>query len=97
MAKDAANERAKPQYEFVQPFWLVRAESQYEMSNMTLQPYRVPVGKSSVVVPILSNHVPLKNGDTLVICQAPGVQHKFNVPDNAEECELPKRKARRQQ
>ena len=97
MAKDAANERAKPQYEFVQPFWLVKAESQYDMSNMTLQPYRVPVGKSSVVVPILSNRVPLKNGDTLTIFQAPGVKHKFNVPDDAEECELPKRKARRQQ
>lgn len=97
MAKAAANERAKPQYEFVQPFWLVQAVLQYEMSNMTLQPYRVPVGKSSVVVPILSNRVPLKNGDTLTIFQAPGVKHKFNVPDNVEECELPKRKARKQQ
>ena len=97
MAKDAANERAKPQYEFVRPFWLVRAESQYEMSNMTLQPYRVPVGRSSVVVPVLSNHVPLKSGDTLTIFQAPAAKHKFHVPDNAEECELPKRKARKQQ
>ena len=97
MAKDAANERGKPQYEFLSPFWLVTAESQYEKSNMTLQPYRVPVGKSSVVVPILSNHVPLKSGDTLTIFQAPAVKHKFHVPDNAEECELPKRKARRQQ
>ena len=97
LAKDPQNERSKPQREFIAPFWLVKPEWQYEMTNMTLQPYRVPVGKSSVVVPILSNHAPLKTGDTLTLFQGPPYKRRFTVPANAEECELPKRKVPRKQ
>ena len=98
--KDAppSSERAgKATSEFIVPFWCVKPEANQQAANMTFQNFRARVGNSSVVIPVLTNHCPVKSEDVLSLYVPGGAKTKWHIHDNTEEIEAPcaKKKARK--
>ena len=96
--KDAPppSERAgKATSELIVPFWCVKPEANQQVANMTFQNFRARVGNSSVVIPVLTNHCPLKSEDVLSLYAPGGAKTKWHIPDNTKEIEAPNKEARK--